>query len=137
MALSFKPIRVLNESVESLSLCKSVIQTTSGSDNYKYLQPMSFNPSKKQQATIILFLLLGILMHAYSQTHEPQFKLITGVDGIALGKINNITRDIHGVTWLSDQTNRGIVRYDGTHMTRFVHDTKNPNSLGEIGRAHV
>ena len=67
------------------------------------------------------------------QTHEPRFDLITGADGITPGRINGMTRDPQGVMWFSDQTNRGIIRYDGTHMKRFQNDPKDSNSLGGQG----
>ena len=81
----------------------------------------------------ILLPLIGLLLLiqlSKAQTHEPQFKLISGADGINLGKINGITRDIHGAIWLTDQTNRSLTRYDGTHMIRYSNELKNPNSLG-------
>ncbi len=41
-----------------------------------------------------------------------------------------MARDIHGAIWLSDQTYRCIVSYDGKRMTKYQNDPKNPNSLG-------
>jgi len=78
-----------------------------------------------------LLLTLALLLgnNCFAQTHEPNFKLIAGNDGITLGKINGMVRDSHGVMWFIDQTN-GLIRYDGVHMTAFPHDTQNPNSLG-------
>ena len=32
--------------------------------------------------------------------------------------------------WFSDQSNRCIVRFDGSHMTRYQNDPRNPNTLG-------
>ncbi|HEY3386279.1 MAG TPA: two-component regulator propeller domain-containing protein, partial [Saprospiraceae bacterium] len=77
---------------------------------------------------IIIFFFLPAYFNA--QTKEIKFNLINGVNGIFLGKINSITQDQTGAMWFSDQTNRCITQYDGTRMTRYQHDPKNPNSLG-------
>ena len=78
---------------------------------------------------IYIFLSTSVIKSA-AQTHNLKFNLVSGTDGITLGKINGLTRDMHGVMWFSDQTNRCIVRYDGTHMIKYQNDPKNPNSLG-------
>ena len=67
------------------------------------------------------------------QTREPKFNLISGADGITIGRINCITRDREGVMWFTDQTNKCIIRYDGTHMKRYLNDPKDTNSLGANG----
>jgi signal transduction histidine kinase/ligand-binding sensor domain-containing protein len=92
---------------------------------------MRFNLSpKKKLALLLLALVVIVSPKANAQTHELKFKAISGVDGLNVGKINGMVRDIHGVMWLSDQSNRCITRYDGLHMKRFPSDPKNPNSLG-------
>jgi len=65
-----------------------------------------------------------------AQTRQVKFTPFTGTNGISLGKINAMTRDKFGFLWFSDQSNRCIIRFDGTHMTRYQNDPKNPNSLG-------
>ncbi len=77
----------------------------------------------------VIFLLI-LSKEIFSQTQDVKFNLVTGSNGISLGKINGMTRDIHGVMWFSDQTNRSIVSYDGNRMTRYQNDPKKPNSLG-------
>jgi len=67
------------------------------------------------------------------QTREPKFNLIPGADGITPGRINSIIRDREGVMWFTDQTNKCIIRYDGTHMKRYLNDPKDTNSLGANG----
>ena len=78
---------------------------------------------------IIVFLFV-FSKESPAQTAEVKFNLLTGSNGISLGKINGISRDIYGVTWFSDQSNRCIVSYDGNRMTRYQNDPKKPNSLG-------
>ena len=78
---------------------------------------------------IVIFLLI-LSMEIFSQTQDIKFNLITGSNGISLGKINGMTRDLHGVMWFSDQTNRCIVSYDGNRMTRYQNDPRKTNSLG-------
>ena len=84
--------------------------------------------------TILFALVLTFICNAgLGQSREPRFSLISGADGITPGKINCITRDREGVLWLSDQTNKCIIRYDGTHMRRYLNDPKDTNSLGAVG----
>jgi len=78
--------------------------------------------------SFIFFMLLSRV--GFAQTNEVRFHLITGSNGINLGKINSIAQDKFGRMWFSDQTNGCITRYDGSLMTRYLHDYKNPNSLG-------
>jgi len=78
----------------------------------------------------ILFFLLFTTKNAPAQRQQVIFNLISGSNGIDLGKINCITQDQQGIMWFSDQDNQSIVRYDGTLMTRYPYDPKNPNSLG-------
>ena len=78
----------------------------------------------------ILFFLLFHDIGSFAQTQQTYFNPILGNDGIFLGKINSITQDPQGYIWLSDQDNGSIIRYDGSRMTSFKFDQKNPNSLG-------
>jgi len=84
----------------------------------------------KISSYLSLIVCLLIPLFGYTQTNDVKFHLITGSNGIGLGKINSITQDKHGRMWFSDQTNGCITRYDGSLMTRYLHDYKNPNSLG-------
>ncbi len=79
---------------------------------------------------LTLILLCFFPEESTAQTQELKFNLISGVNGISLGKINAITQDKYGFMWFSDQSNRSIIRYDGSAMTRYRNDPKNPNSLG-------
>ena len=79
---------------------------------------------------LFILALIFILQNSQAQTQQVKFNLITGAYGISLGKINTIIQDHHGFIWLSDQSNRCIIRYDGTHMIRYQNDPKVPNSLG-------
>lgn len=85
----------------------------------------------KTCAGFILFLTFLLISNScFTQTHEPRFDRIAGTNGISLGKINGITRDKHGIMWMTDQTNKCLQRYDGNHLTRYQNDPKNKNSLG-------
>ncbi len=77
---------------------------------------------------ITVFLLF--VSRGTAQTHQIKFNLIKGSNGVSLGKINCIIQDNHGLIWLSDQTNRCIISYDGNQMISYQHDPKNPNTLG-------
>ncbi len=84
--------------------------------------------SRFSKYLIVLLLVSGIKSSA--QNKQLFFNPILGNDGIFLGKINSITQDPQGYIWLSDQDNGCIIRYDGSRMTSFKFDQKNPNSLG-------
>ena len=76
------------------------------------------------------FFLGSICVKAHSQIQKVKFSLLSGTSGVTLGKINGMTRDKYGFMWFSDQSNRSIVRYDGSHMKRYQYDPNNPNGLG-------
>jgi len=78
---------------------------------------------------ILIFLLFPVLI-SRAQKQQVKFIPVTGTNGVSLGKINSIVRDKYGFIWLSDQSNRCIIKYDGSRMTRYQNDPKNPNSLG-------
>ena len=79
------------------------------------------------------YLLLPFLFMAWNgaaQTREVKFNLVTGSNGIALGKLSGITQDKYGFMWFADQANQAIVRFDGHHMKRYQYDAKNPDGPG-------
>jgi len=79
------------------------------------------------------YVLLPLILAAtgsLAQTQQVKFNLVTGTNGVSLGKINGMTRDKFGFMWFSGETNRCIIRFDGSHMTRYMNDPRNPNSLG-------
>ena len=78
----------------------------------------------------IFIFLLFLIKDSAAQTQQVKFNPVTGTNGVSLGKINAITRDKYGFIWFSDQSNRCIVRFDGSHMTRYQNDPRNPNTLG-------
>ena len=78
----------------------------------------------------LLAFLLIISKETNSQIPDIKFNLLTGTNGVTLGKINSIARDKYGFLWFSDQSNRCIIRFDGSHMIRYQNNPQNPNSLG-------
>ncbi len=78
----------------------------------------------------IFISLLFLVLESSSQTQQVKFNAVSGTNGVSLGKINGMTRDKYGFMWFSDQSNRCIVRFDGSHMTRYQNDPRNPNTLG-------
>jgi len=79
--------------------------------------------------TSMALALLAVAGNSLSQS-GIKFNQVSGTNGVLLGKINCMVRDSKGFMWFSDQTFRCIVRYDGSHMTKFVYDPNNSNSLG-------
>src|SRR4029079_16738393 len=65
-----------------------------------------------------------------AQIQDVKFSLFSGTNGVTLGKINAMVIDTFGYPWIADQSNRCIIRFDGSHMTRYQNDPQNPNSLG-------
>jgi len=84
----------------------------------------------KYKSIYILAVVLCLSNNIIAQTRQLKFNLITGSNGISLGKINAITQDRQGFMWFSDQRNGAIVRYDGNHMTQYLNDPDDPNTLG-------
>src|SRR6476659_1475854 len=74
--------------------------------------------------------LLAVAADGLSQTKRIKFNYVPGTNGVTLGKINGMIEDSKGFMWFSDQTFRCIVRFDGSHMTKFFYDPNNSNSLG-------
>ena len=81
-----------------------------------------------KQWLLVFLLTTGYRMNA--QIQDIKFNQFTGTNGVGLGKINNMVRDKYGFLWLSDESNRCIIRFDGSHMTRYQYEPQNPNSLG-------
>ena len=82
------------------------------------------------QALLLFISLLIATQCVLVQTNELQFNHLIGSNGITLGKINAITQDKLGFIWLSDQSNRCLVRCDGNHMKWFSYSQGKPNTLG-------
>jgi len=81
-------------------------------------------------STFIVICFLFFASNSSAQIQQVKFNLVTGTDGVSVGKITGITRDKYGFMWFADQSNGCIIRFDGSHMTRYRNDPKNPNSLG-------
>ena len=85
---------------------------------------------KKIHTYFCIGLLVLLVGNSFSQIRKINFNLVSGTNGVSLGKINGMTRDKYGFMWFSDQTTGSIIRYDGSHMTQFIHNPNNPNTLG-------
>jgi len=79
---------------------------------------------------ISLLLLIIFPWLCIGQTNEIKFNVLSGSNGISLGKVNGMTRDKYGAMWFSDQNNSALIRYDGSTMTSYIPDPENVNSLG-------
>ncbi len=77
---------------------------------------------------VICFLLSAI--NSSAQIQQVKFNLITGTNGVSVGKITGITRDKYGFMWFADQSNHCLIKFDGSHMMRYHNVPNNPNSLG-------
>ena len=80
----------------------------------------------------ILLALVVFFSVSKIQAQSPglHFEQIAKVEDISIGKINAITQDSYGFMWFSDQTNRCILRYDGSQMKRFAFNPEKENALG-------
>ncbi|MBK9106562.1 MAG: SMP-30/gluconolactonase/LRE family protein, partial [Saprospiraceae bacterium] len=103
---------------------------------YPYKKGNTFHTKRpaNDQRTDEIFIYPALIHPGFAeaQTHHLKFTPVTGQNGVFLGKINDITQDRNGTIWFSDQTNRGITKYDGTRLTRYQNDSRKTNSLGGI-----
>jgi ligand-binding sensor domain-containing protein len=79
-----------------------------------------------------LYIFLSLLLFAIKasgQKAQPDFNLVTGANGITLGKINGITQDKLGYIWFGDQTQRCLTRYDGYRMRTYRHNPTDSTSI--------
>ena len=65
-----------------------------------------------------------------AQSQKIYFEEVRTPEGNPLGKVVAITQDALGFMWFADESNRMLVRYDGSHMEYYRHDPDNPNSPG-------
>jgi ligand-binding sensor domain-containing protein len=80
-----------------------------------------------------IILLPTIFQKGLAQNNDLRFTSINGVNGKPIGKIRNITQDVHGYMWFSGESEKCVYRYDGARIIAFRHDNANPNSLGGVG----
>ena len=81
-------------------------------------------------AHFICILFLFLVVDSTGQIQQLKFTKITQSNGTTIGKINAIAQDNNGFMWFSAQDDRSIIRYDGSHMTRYKNNPKDSNSLG-------
>ncbi len=88
-----------------------------------------------KQLTILSFLLSGIFctIESEAQTQNIKISVIPGTNGIKLGKIIDMVQDKNGFIWLADQSNRRIIRYDGSTMKSYSYDEAKPNDPYSMG----
>jgi signal transduction histidine kinase/ligand-binding sensor domain-containing protein len=80
--------------------------------------------------SLYIFLLLFLFtIKASGQKAQLDFNIVTGANGITLGKINGITQDKWGYMWFADQTQGGPTRYDGYRMKTYRHNPTDPTSI--------
>ncbi|MEN9867881.1 MAG: hypothetical protein RL748_3471, partial [Pseudomonadota bacterium] len=58
---------------------------------------------------------------------EPYFETVGNADTIPEGSITAIAQDSQGFLWIGTQ--QGLIRFDGYHFKKFVHDVNNPASI--------
>ena len=80
----------------------------------------------------LIFLFLFFTKESTAQKVPLDFNLVSGTNGISLGKINGITQDKWGYMWFVDQTNRCLIRYDGYRMKIFRNDPLDTNSIDGV-----
>jgi ligand-binding sensor domain-containing protein/two-component sensor histidine kinase len=78
--------------------------------------------------SILLILLLVLVDETvFSQPEALYFDRITVQNGLSHNKVNCITQDSRGFTWIG--TDDGLNRFDGDHFTIFRNDPARSNSL--------
>ena len=82
---------------------------------------------------LFIFLMLLLITQGVNGQRQPlNFNLVSGNNGISLGKINGITQDKWGYMWFVDQTNRCIIRFDGYRMKTYRNDPLDTNSIDGV-----
>src|SRR6266480_3559475 len=82
---------------------------------------------------LFIFLMLLLVTQGVDGQRQPlDFNLVSGTNGISLGKINGITQDKWGYMWFVDQTNRCIIRFDGSRMKTYRNDPLDTNSIDGV-----
>jgi len=69
----------------------------------------------------------------YAQKAQLDFNLVSGSNGISVGKITGITQDKFGYMWFVDQTNNCLIRFDGVRMRTYRNNPSDTNSLDGRG----
>jgi signal transduction histidine kinase/ligand-binding sensor domain-containing protein len=59
---------------------------------------------------------------------EPYFSTVGDAESIPSGIVTALLKDAKGWLWIGTQN--GLIRFDGYHFRRFVHDDANPASIG-------
>jgi signal transduction histidine kinase/ligand-binding sensor domain-containing protein len=85
---------------------------------------------KIKAVIIIMFIICVISKNVPAQNSDIKFTPISGVNGKPIGKIRNMTQDIHGYMWFAGEDEKCIYRYDGNKIIAFRHDESNVNSPG-------
>lgn len=80
-----------------------------------------------------LTLFLSIFEWGDAQKLQVEFNLVTGMNGVPIGKITGITQDKFGYMWFVDQINHCLIRYDGSRMKTFRNSQLDTNSLNSTG----
>ena len=77
----------------------------------------------------LFFILFLFSIKSSAQKIQFEFNLVSGTNGISLGKINGITQDKWGYMWFVDQTNKCLIRFDGYRMKTYRNDPLDTNSI--------
>src|SRR6266516_99926 len=82
---------------------------------------------------LYIFLMLVLITPSVNAQRQPlDFDLVSGTNGISLGKINGITQDKWGYMWFVDQTNKYLIRFDGYRMKTYRNDPLDTNSIDGV-----
>jgi len=87
----------------------------------------------KSSYCIFVFISLFLFpIKSTAQKIQLDFNLVSGKNGISLGKINGITQDKWGYMWFVDQTNKCLVRFDEYRMKTYRNDPLDTNSIDGV-----
>jgi ligand-binding sensor domain-containing protein len=88
----------------------------------------------KPRICLYFFIPLFLLSkESFAQKTPLDFNLVSGSNGISIGKITGITQDKWGYMWFVDQTNYQLIRYDGYGMKTYRNDPAHTNSINTSG----
>jgi len=92
----------------------------------------------KSSYRIFVFIILFLFsIKSSAQKIQLDFNLVSGTNGISLGKINRITQDKWGYMWFVDQRNKCLIRFDGSRMKTYRNDPLDTNSIEGVNHEVV
>lgn len=87
-------------------------------------------PAAGQSGRVVASVAPDVVMLAVTEGQGQRFTRLSTIDGLSQTRVAQIVQDQQGYMWFGTQY--GPNRYDGYDFRTFVHDTRNPGSIGAV-----